>query len=109
MNFLKDYDYKELKDGAIKLELSPVEEKDIYFFVKIKNKLIIIYDGGSTFSSLNTLYNFSSKEFISKLVEIAKNYKISKKDDILFLECKEEEFKNRLKDFITALNKICNI
>ena len=50
---------KQLEDGSFLLELTPVENySEIFVCVNKVDDVYTIFDGGSTFSALNTLYNF---------------------------------------------------
>ena len=110
MKFLDKYDCRELEDKNLILDLVPVKEFDeIFLCVSPRDEYIVIYDGGSVVSELRTVYNFSSQEFLDKLVEICKKYRISKNGNVFFLQCQQNEFDKRLDDFIKALNEICLI
>lgn len=110
MKYLDKYDCRELEDKNLILDLIPVEDYDeIFVCVSPRDEYIVIYDGGSVVAELKTVYNFSSKEFLDKLVEICKKYRVSKNGNVFFLQCQKDEFDQRLNDFVDALNQICNI
>lgn len=110
MKYLDKYDCRELEDKNLILDLIPVNEFDeIFVCVSPRDEYIVIYDGGSVVSELKTIYNFSSQEFLNKLVEICKKYRISKNGNVFFLQCQQDEFDARLNDFVKALNEICKI
>ena len=110
MEFLKNYEYKEIEQDCYLLELAPVEQySEICVCVDNKPDYITIFDGGSTLAVLKMVYNFSSTEFVEKLTQICQTKRISKQNNVFFLECTTEEFETRLNDFISALNEICNI
>jgi len=110
MKYLGNYQYTKLKDGNLMLDFVPVTQlSEITFFVDSKTTTIRIFDGGTTISTLTTIYDFSSKEFVNKFVQICKMYKVSKSGNVLYLECNEDEFQSRLEDFAKALNQICTI
>lgn len=108
MKFLT-YDCEKLEDGNLMLNIDVVDNfEGIFICVNPNSKPITIFDGGSTLCELSTIYNFSSKEFLNKFVEVCKNRKISKNGNVLFLECEEKDFEARLNDLIQAINEICN-
>ena len=103
-------DAKQLEDGSFLLALTPVENySEIFICVNKVEDVYTIFDGGSTLSALNMIYNFSSPEFLGKLVEICQTKRLSKKGNVLFVECYEQDFEERLNDFVEALNMICEI
>lgn len=110
MKYLDKYDCKELEDKNLILDLVPVKEyEDIFVCVSPREEYIVIYDGGSVNACLKTIYNFSSQTFLQKLVEICKEYSISKQGNVFFLHCQQQDFDSRLNDFVNAINKICKI
>ena len=110
MKFLNKHNCQLLKDNNLMLDITPVADfEDIFLCVSQKDNEIILYDGGSITATLKTLYNFSSQQFLTKLVEICKNYQISKNGNVFFLQCTTQTFDNRLEDFVKALNEICKI
>lgn len=110
MEFLKNYGYKQIEQDCFLLDIVPVENfPEICVCVDNKPDYITIFDGGSTLATLQMVYNFSSTEFVEKLTEICKTKKISKQNNVFFLECTAEEFETRLNDFVSALKQICEI
>ena len=81
----------------------------IFVCINSEENNVAIFDGGSTISSLYMIYNFKSKEFADKFIQICKKYRLSKNGNVLSLQCQKQDFATRLEDFISALNDICNI
>lgn len=109
-SFLDKYKHRQIENGFMLLELTPVEKfPEIFICIDKKDDTIMPFDGGSTLGVLAIIYNFSSKVVKEKLIEICKKYKISCKDEVFYLHCSKENFDSRLQDFITALNQICRI
>ena len=110
MKFLEKYEATQLDDGSVLFEKTPVENySEIFVCANKVNDVYTIFDGGSTLSALNMIYIFSSPEFLEKFIGICQQKRISKKDNVLFVECYEQDFEQRLNDFVEALNMICEI
>ena len=109
-SFLDKYKHREIENGFMLLELTPVEIfPEIFICVDKQDDTIIIFDGGSTVGVLKVIYNFSSKIVKERIVEICRTNRISCKNDIFYLHCTKENFDARLQDFINALNQICKM
>lgn len=110
MSFLDSYEHEKLNDGNIRLKITPVENyPEISIYINPNGKYITIFDGGTTITALAMVYNFKSNQVIDKFIEICKTRKVSKKGNVLSLQCEECEFETRIEDFKQALNEICNI
>ena len=110
MKYMYKYECRQIVDGNIELKLIPVENfPDICVCVNPNSNPITIFDGGSTLSVIREVFNFSSQEFLEKVVEVCKKFKVSKKGKVFYLECYEKDFDARLNDFIMALQEICRL
>ncbi len=106
-NISKKYNLIPLNNGDFQLDIPVVKHlPEIKFYVKNHGDYYGIYDGGTTIASIFMILNLSSSEFQNKLFEICKENKVSKEKNVFFIEAYEQDFDNRLKDFVKAINQI---
>lgn len=109
-SFLDKYKHREIENGFMLLEITPVETlPEIFICVDQRDDIIMIFDGGSINATLKMIYNFSSKIVIDKFLDICDKYDVSSENNVIFLNCTRENFDTRLQDFIKALNEICRM